>query len=152
MARIRSLCFVVLALLGTLGTMAALSCGGGGGGGYGGGPTAPPPPTGTPPPSSALVIVQVNDDSYSPKSITIQPGDTVRWVLNGNSFVHTVTAKDGSFDSGSIFTSKGAMYEHRFDAKGTFEYACKVHGNCCLMRGSVLVGSDASPPPDPSYE
>jgi len=150
MARIRSLCLVLLALLGTL---AALSCGGGGGGGYGGGPTAPPPPAQTPPPSSSqLHIVQVNDDSYSPKSITIQPGDTVRWVLNGNSLVHTVTAKDGSFDSGSVFTSKGAMYEHRFDTKGTYEYACKVHGNCCLMRGSVLVGNDASPPPDPSYE
>lgn len=143
MARIRSLCLVLLALLGT---MAALSCGGGGGGGYGGGPTAPPPSSGS------LVVVQVNDDSYSPKSVTIQPGDTVRWVLNGNTLVHTVTAKDGSFDSGAVFTAKGAVYEHRFDAKGTFEYACKVHSNCCLMRGSVLVGSDASPPPDPSYE
>lgn len=146
MMRIRSLCFVLVALLATL---AALSCGGGGGG-YGG-PTAPSP-TPTPGPSTGSVhTVQVNDDSYDPKSITIEPGDTVRWVMNGNITTHTVTAKDGSFDSGSIFTTKGAMYERRFDTRGTFEYACKVHSNCCLMRGSVLVGANA-PPPDPSYE
>jgi plastocyanin len=145
MTRIRSLCFVLMALLATL---AALSCGGGGGG-YGG-PTAPPPMQ-SPPPSGSAHVVTINDDSYDPKSLTIQPGETVRWVLNGGQTNHTVTAKDGSFDSGSIFTSKGAIYEHRFDSKGTFEYACKVHGNCCGMRGSVLVGSDA-PPPDPSYQ
>ncbi len=146
MTRIRSLCFVLMALLATL---AALSCGGGGGG-YGG-PTAPPPMQSPPPSTGSVHIVTISDDSYSPKSLNIQPGETVRWVLNGNLTTHTVTAKDGSFDSGSVFTSKGAMYEHRFDTGGTFEYACKVHGSCCGMRGSVLVGSDA-PPPDPSYQ
>jgi len=145
MTRIRSLCFVLLALLATL---AALSCGGGGGG-YGG-PTAPPPMQ-SPPPSGSVHVVTINDDSYDPKSLTIQPGETVRWVMNGSITTHTVTAKDGSFDSGSIFTSKGAIYEHRFDTRGTVEYACKVHGNCCGMRGSVLVGADA-PPPDPTYQ
>lgn len=145
MTRIRSLCFVLVALLATL---AALSCGGGGGG-YGG-PTAPPMQS--PPPSTGGVhIVTISDDAYDPKSLTIQPGETVRWVMNGNLTTHTVTAKNGSFDSGSVFTTKGAIYEHRFDTGGTFEYACKVHGSCCGMRGSVLVGSDA-PPPDPSYQ
>ena len=146
MRRIRSLCFVLLALLATL---AALSCGGGGG--YGGGPTAPSPSPSPTPAPGAVHVVSISDDSYDPKSLTIQPGETVRWVFNGSITTHTVTAKDGSFDSGSIFTSKGAIYERRFDTRGTFEYACKVHGNCCGMRGSVLVGADAQPP-DPSYQ
>jgi len=141
MKRIRLLCFLVPALTGVL---IVLSCGGGGGG-YGGGPTAPPPPTPT------THVVTITDNVYSPKQLTIQPGDTVRWVLNSTTYTHTVTAKDGSFDSGFTFTSQGAVYERRFDNKGTYEYNCKTHSDCCLMRGSVLVGNDAMPPPDPGY-
>jgi plastocyanin len=141
MKRIRVLCFLVPALIGVL---IVLSCGGGGGG-YGGGPTAP-----TPPATGQVHIVQINDNSYDPQSITIQPGDTVRWVLNGNTTTHTVTAKNGSFDSGFIFTSKGMVYERRFDTKGTYEYSCQTHSVCCLMRGSVRVGNDA-PDPEPTY-
>jgi len=138
MKRIRLLCLLVSALTGVL---IVLSCGGGGG--YGGGPTAPP--------MANTVVVTVTDNVYTPKQVTVQPGDTVRWVLNSTTYTHTVTAKDGSFDSGFVFTSPGAIFEHRFDTKGTFEYACRTHGDCCGMRGSILVGKDALPPPDPGY-
>ena len=141
MARIRSLCLLVLALAGALGL---LYCGGGGGGGSSS-PTDPQPP------QSSVHIVQVKDNSYDPKTLTIQPGETVRWVLSGSSPDHTVTAKDGSFDSGTAFRTPGATFEHRFDTGGTFEYSCQAHSQCCLMRGSIKVGSNA-PPPDPTYE
>jgi plastocyanin len=141
MKRIRILCLLISALAGVL---IVQSCGGGGGG-YGGGPTAPPPPA-----TGVVHVVQIHDNSYEPKSITIAPGDMVRWVFSGSTTTHTVTAKDGTFDSGFIFTSQGASYEHRFDNRGTTNYSCKTHSDCCLMRGSVLVGSDA-PPPEPGY-
>jgi plastocyanin len=142
MARTRSLSFLIPALVGAL---AATYCGGGGGGG-GSTPTAPPPPTG-----GQVHVVQIQDDKYEPKSLTIEPGDTVRWVLSGSTKTHSVTAKDSSFDSGFIFTSAGATYERRFESTGTVEYSCRTHSGCCLMRGSIKVGSNA-PPPDPTYE
>jgi plastocyanin len=141
MSRIRSLDLLIPALVGAL---AVTYCGGGGGGSS---PTAPPPPTTT----GQVHIVQVQDDKYEPKSLTIAPGDTVRWVLSGSTTTHSVTAKDGSFDSGFIFTTAGATYERRFDTNGTVEYSCRSHSACCLMRGSIKVGSN-SPPPDPTYE
>lgn len=120
-----------------------LACGGGGGGG-GGGPTAPGP-------APRVVTVEIRDNEYSPRSVTIQPGDTVRWVLRGVAGDHTVTARDGSFNSGAVFTSSGAIYERRFDqARSTFEYSCQAHRDCCQMQGSVRVGSDA-PEPLPGY-
>ncbi|HKH43309.1 MAG TPA: plastocyanin/azurin family copper-binding protein [Thermoanaerobaculia bacterium] len=125
--------------------LAISSCGGGGGGGNGGGsPTEPPRPAQT-------IVVQVKDNSYEPKSVKIEPGDTVRWVFSGADRTHTVTAVNGAFDSGAVFTSSGAAFERRFDTAGTWDYSCKAHKQCCLMQGSVRVGN-GSPEPTPGYE
>jgi plastocyanin len=146
MTRTRSLGLLIPALVGAL---ALTYCGGGGGGGSS--PTAPMPPTSPPTGSGQVHVVQIQDDKYEPKSITIQPGDTVRWVLSGSTTTHSVTGRDGSFDSGFVFTAAGATYERRFDTSGTVEYSCRSHSLCCLMRGSIKVGNN-SPPPDPTYE
>lgn len=122
-----------------------LACGGGGGGG--GGPTAPPAP------NPQAVTVELSEHSFAPKQITIQPGETVAWVMRGSDPTHTVTALNGAFDSGAVFTAPGATFRRTFSAAEsgrTFEYRCQAHAACCAMRGSVRVGSDA-PPPGPGY-
>ena len=121
-----------------------LACGGGGGGG---GPTAPPAP------NPQAVTVELSEHSFSPKQIVIQPGETVAWVMRGSDPTHTVTALNGAFDSGAVFTAPGATFRRTFsaaDSGRTFEYRCQAHAVCCAMRGSVRVGSDA-PPPGPGY-
>ena len=143
MTRIRAL--AALATLTLAASLAVYACGGGGGNG-GGGPTAPPPPT-----QPQVHIIQLNDFSYTPKSIQIEPGDTVRWVLSGADRTHTVTAVNGAFNSGVVFTAAGATFERRFDERGTWDYSCQAHKDCCQMQGSVRVGSN-SPPPGPGYE
>jgi len=121
----------------------------GGGGGYGGGnsPTAPPPP-------SNSLVVEIRDFEFVPKSITVNPGDTVTWRLTGSAGIgHTVTAGGGVFDSGASFNTAGATFSHTFtaaDAGKTFQYYCIAHQVCCLMQGSVRVG-DTAPPPPPGY-
>lgn len=142
MARIRTLASLLALTLAAPLTLA--SCGGGGGNGGGGGsPTEPRP--------QQTHVVQVRDNSYEPKSITVEPGDTVRWVFSGTDRTHTVTALNGAFDSGAVFTASGATFERRFDSSGTWDYSCQAHKQCCLMQGSVRVGSNA-PPPTPGYE
>ena len=125
-------------------SLAVYSCGGGGGGG--GGPTAPPAPR-----QPQVHVVQVRDFSYEPRSITIEPGDTVRWVLSGSDHTHTVTARNGDFNSGVVFTASGVTFERRFDERGTWDYSCQAHRDCCQMQGSIRVGEN-SPPPSPGYE
>jgi plastocyanin len=124
------------------------ACGGGGGGG-GGNPTDPPPPGG-----GTVVTVELDEFTFQPRSVTVEPGQRVRWVLRGSDTTHTVTALDGSFDSGFAFNTPGATFERAFteaDRGTTFNYNCASHADCCDMKGSVRVGSNA-PPPNPGYE
>ena len=129
----------------TLG-LSTFACGGGGGGG----PTPTEPPPGGEP---SVVTVEVRDDAYSPRRITIAPGTTVRWVMRGAHQGHTVTERSGVFDSGFVFQEVGDAFERRFPESEdgqTFEYSCATHAACCDMKGSIRVGNSA-PPPSPGY-
>jgi len=117
----------------------AVGCGGGGGGGNSS-PTQPQPST---------LVVEVRDFAFDPKSIVVQPGDTVVWRLAGSDHTHTVMAVGGMFGSGFVFTQSGATFEHTFtadDAGKTFEYFCQTHHLSYAMQGSVRVGESAPPP------
>ena len=97
------------------------------------------------------VTVNVVDFAFDPRSVAINPGDTVRWMMRGNDLHHSVTAVNGAFESGPALTSAGATFEHTFrDANQTYDYHCKEHRDAHNMKGSVRVG-DAAPPPSPGY-
>ena len=117
-------------------------------GSYGCSSTSPTPGM---PAVPKTVTVNIEDDAYNPKSIQINPGDTVRWVLVGVVQTHTVTAMSGQFDSGFAFMQAGDSFEQTFNQDDTtFEYSCDTHQACCLMQGSIRVGGQA-PSPRPGY-
>jgi plastocyanin len=68
--------------------------------------------------------IQAEDDFYAPVSLTIQVGGTVTWTNTGIA-VHTVTANDGSWDSGVM--QPGTSFPQEFDTSGTFVYHCTLH-------------------------
>lgn len=55
-------------------------------------------------------------------------------VTNTDDASHTLTAVDGSFDSGTL--APGDSYEFTVDESGTFEYRCEIHPS---MTGSITV-------------
>jgi plastocyanin len=61
-------------------------------------------------------------------------GTTVTWTNNDPGQIHTVTAADGSFDSG--FLSTGQSWSYTFDNPGTFDYSCTPHP---WMQGRIEV-------------
>jgi len=77
--------------------------------------------------------VSIENMLYNPGSLTVKAGTTVSWTNNDN-VDHTVTANDGSFDSGAI--KMGSKYSHTFSTTGTFAYHCTFHAN---MKASVVV-------------
>lgn len=96
----------------------------------------------------ADVTVDIVDSDYRPGSVTINAGDTVTWTQSGDA-PHTVTADDGSFDSGQLAT--GETFSMRFDSPGTYRYYCTLHGGPGGegMSGVVVVeggGSSEGPP------
>lgn len=69
--------------------------------------------------------VDIIDFDYKPGSVTIKAGDTITWTNTGQE-PHTVTADDGSFDSGKM--GAGENFSMRFDSPGTYGYYCSLHG------------------------
>lgn len=94
--------------------------------------------------SASQANVAAQDFLFSPRDITVQAGTTVVWVNNGQ-MPHTVTADDGSFDSGTL--NAGATYSHTFTAAGTYSYHCSFHGSSggIGMAGTVTVTSNTAP-------
>jgi plastocyanin len=81
--------------------------------------------------SAAVSIV---DFAFQPASVELATGGTVTWTNTGQA-PHTVTADDGSFDSGTL--SPGATFSQTFATAGTFTYHCNIHPQ---MTATVIVG------------
>ncbi len=68
--------------------------------------------------------VTITDFAFSPATLTVAVGDTVTWT-NQDTAAHTVTADDGTFDSGRLAT--GETFTETFDTAGTYAYHCTMH-------------------------
>jgi plastocyanin len=77
--------------------------------------------------------VAIQFAAFSPSQISVLAGDTVTWT-NDASRAHTVTADDGSFDSGRVVG--GTMFHTTFSQAGANPYYCRLHS---FMRGEVDV-------------
>ncbi|HEX6989562.1 MAG TPA: right-handed parallel beta-helix repeat-containing protein [Bacillota bacterium] len=95
--------------------------------------------------TSGTVVVEALDDFFREPVIRVTPGTTVRWVVTGHN-PHTVTADDGSWDSGHL--NPGDVWERRFDEPGRYPYYCIYHGAAggVGMAGVVIVAEDAARP------
>jgi plastocyanin len=77
--------------------------------------------------------VDIRDFAFSPRTVEIRVGDTVRWT-NRDSVAHTATARNGSFDTGLL--ADGESGSVRFTTAGTYRYVCTPHPD---MTGTVVV-------------
>ena len=87
-------------------------------------------------PSNSTVVRIVGNagsNSFSPNPVEVRVGETVTWI-NDDSGRHTVTSKDGVFDSGMM--GKGQSFSFTFDKAGEYPYFCEPHPN---MVGTVVV-------------
>ena len=105
-------------------------------------PTAPPaqqevsqhhPATGAHGHHGGVVEVAIRDFFFEPALLSVAPGTTVVWVNEG-AHPHTVTAFDGSFDSGVLMP--GDAFAVTFGGSGTLWYFCEIHPS---MTGGVTV-------------
>jgi plastocyanin len=85
--------------------------------------------------SSGVII---KNFKYSPSTSSVHVGDTITWT-NQDIAPHTATAKDGSFNTGTI--NKGKSGSHTFTTAGTFPYICSIHPS---MKASVTVLGSSS--------
>jgi plastocyanin len=83
-------------------------------------------------------VVEALDNVFAPQIVRIDAGDSVEWVMDGRA-PHTVTADDGSWDSGDL--QPGTEFDRVFDQPGVYTYYCVYHGSPGAgMIGTVVVG------------
>ena len=70
------------------------------------------------------LAVAIDGMRFSPATLALKPGDRVTWV-NKDLVPHTVTARDGRFDSRTI--AAGASFTWTATGSGRIEYACLYH-------------------------
>jgi len=88
--------------------------------------------------------------SFNPGSVTVAPGDTVRWVWQGAAHSSTSNTNTGPevWDSGIL---SSGTFSHTFTTVGDWPYYCSLHSfpGGTVMNGVVHVAAPA-PAPTPT--
>ncbi len=79
---------------------------------------------GAAPTAPAGTSVRMAGSRFEPSTLTIAVGGMVRW-FNDDALPHTVSATDGSWDSGNL--APGEDFERTFDTAGSYAYLCRYH-------------------------
>jgi plastocyanin len=77
--------------------------------------------------------VWIQGMAFNPSTITVAAGTTITWT-NKDAVAHTVTSKNGLFESGTINTN--GIFNNTFNTIGTYPYYCAVHPT---MTATVIV-------------
>jgi plastocyanin len=85
--------------------------------------------------SEARSRIIIDNDAYYPAMLRVLPGDTIA-VTNREGEDHSLTAKDGAFDTG-VYAS-GTRYIEAPGNPGRYPYSCLVHGPR-VMKGILIV-------------
>ncbi len=83
--------------------------------------------------AAGATSVEMRAMAFAPLRIEVNAGASVEFT-NRDQLEHTVTANDGSWDSGPI--AAGATWRHTFDRPGTYAFHCTPHP---FMTGVVVV-------------
>ncbi len=74
--------------------------------------------------SAKTHIIEISKFKFTPNSLQVRPGDTIKWV-NRDIVPHTATAKDKSWDSGTIVNGGSTRLAIKQDLR--FSYYCRFH-------------------------
>jgi plastocyanin len=83
-------------------------------------------------PASANAV-KIDNFTFSPVTLTIAPGSTVKWT-NKDDVPHTVVSSDKAFKSNTLDTDQEFTYT--FTKPGTYSYFCSLHPK---MTATVVV-------------
>lgn len=78
--------------------------------------------------------VTIRDFAFAPAELEVAPGTEITWT-NDDPAPHTVTAEDGSFESGTL--EPGQTFSVSVQGNGPVTYRCEIHPD---MLGTITVG------------
>lgn len=79
--------------------------------------------------------VHIRDYKFTPASLTVKVGATVKWVNDEKRTTHSVLfTGPGGFESERMFP--GESWQRTFDKPGTYPFSCGPHPE---MKGEIIV-------------
>ena len=94
---------------------------------------------------SETVVISVDSTNlrFSPSSVTITEGDTVRFFWSGQALPHNAVENNGVFDSGEPARAVDYSFTIERGMNGTYEFVCEPHASVGMV-GQITV--EPAPP------
>lgn len=90
-----------------------------------------------------IITVDSTNLRFSPSSVTITEGDTVRFFWSGQALPHNAVERDGVFDSGDPQRDVDYAFTFELGTNGTYEFVCEPHESVGMI-GQIVV--EPAPP------
>lgn len=109
-----------------------------------------------PAPSSSLealesdtIIVSVDSTNlrFSPSSVTITEGDTVRFFWSGQALPHNAVEENGVFDTGEPARAVDESFTFPIGSNGTYVFVCEPHESVGMVGEIIVEPAEATPEP-----
>ena len=90
--------------------------------------------------NSEAVIITVDSTNlrFSPDTVTVTEGDTVRWFWSGQALPHNAVEMNGLFDSGDPERNVDYSFVFEIGMNGTYDFECEPHAAFGMV-GQVIV-------------
>ena len=86
-------------------------------------------------PQTVVVSVDSTNLRFSPSSVTVAEGDTVRFFWSGQALPHNAVETNEVFDSGDPAREVDYSFTFERGTNGTYEFVCEPHASAGMAPG-----------------
>jgi len=94
-------------------------------------------------PETVVITVDSTNLRFSPSSVTITEGDTVRFFWSGQALPHNAVESNEVFDSGEPARAVDFSFTFERGMNGTYDFVCEPHASVGMV-GQIVV--EPAPP------
>jgi plastocyanin len=88
--------------------------------------------------NTTIVTVDSTNLRFSPSTVTLTEGDTIRFFWDGQLLPHNAVEDNGVFDSGDTASDQDYSFLFTAGLNGTFDYFCEPHRSVGMV-GQIIV-------------
>ena len=89
-------------------------------------------------PQAIIITVDSTNLRFSPSSVTVVEGDTVRFFWNGQALPHNAVESNEIFDSGDPQRDVDYSFTFEIGMNGTYDFVCEPHESANMV-GKIIV-------------
>ena len=90
-----------------------------------------------------VVTVDSTNLRFTPSTLTINEGDTLRFVWGGQALPHNSVEENGVFDSGDPERDLDFGHVFDYDSAGTYNFFCEPHESVGMLRSVTVLDVEA---------